>query len=167
MVEVLAKSHDRKGFHCGVEPLDRYFREQAGQESRKRVAAPFVLWDREQERIAGYYTLSMTSILTQGLPAEFKQKLPRYDAMPAVLLGRLAVDSHYQGQGLGAYLLVNALRRAFDNPIAAAFVVVDAFNDTAKDFYQAYGFLHLPDYERRLFIPMATLEPLFTEKGNV
>ena len=68
VVEPLTGKHDRLAFHCGAEPLDRYFREQAGQEARKRVAAPFVLVDGDDDRIAGYYTLSMTSLVTTALP---------------------------------------------------------------------------------------------------
>ena len=78
-----------------------------------------------------------------------------------MLLGRLAVDSRYRGKGLGAGLLIDALHRAFGNPIAAAFVVVDALDDRAEAFYRKYGFISLPDSARRLFLPMKTIERLF------
>jgi GNAT superfamily N-acetyltransferase len=157
-LEPLTKAHKRNDFHCGIEPLDRYFREQIGQEQRKRVAAPFVLF--EADNLVGYYTLSMTSIVTTDLPAEYSKKLPRYDVLPAVLLGRLAVDARYQGRGFGESLLIDALYRALDNPIAAAFVIVDAIDERAKRFYANYGFIPLLDDEKRLFIPMKTIEQL-------
>ena len=111
-VESLAASHRRAEFGCGNEALDRYLHRQAGQDARRLVAAVFVLYDAEADLIAGYYTLNASSIAPTDLPAELARKLPRYEALPAVLLGRLAVDARYQGQGLGALLLFDALKRA-------------------------------------------------------
>ena len=164
-VEPLTGEHNRHAFHCGVEALDQYFEKQAGQDSRKRVAAPFVLVDQASSAIVGYYTLSMCSLLTRDLPEAMIKKLPRYEALPAVLLGRLAVDRDYQGKGLGAHLLIDALYRAFNNPIAAAFVVVDAIDDSAKAFYLSYGFIELPNAERRLFLAMKTIAALIETKS--
>lgn len=90
-VEPLASSHDRSVFESGAEPLDRYLRTQASQDARKNVAAPFVLLLADGT-IAGYYTLSSTSVQLAELPAQTVRKLPRYPLVPATLLGRLAVD---------------------------------------------------------------------------
>jgi GNAT superfamily N-acetyltransferase len=160
LIEPLGK-HTRDDFQCGIDELDRYFHHQAGQDARKRVAAPFVLVNQETGKVAGYYTLSMNSVVTQDLPLELAKKLPRYEALPAVLLGRLAVDQQYQGHGLGELLLLDALQRSLENPIAAMCVVVDAINDQALAFYERYGFIRLADLNRRLFLPMKTIEKLF------
>ena len=88
-VEVLGPHHDRAAFESGVEPLDRYFRVQAGQDARKNMAAPFVLV-LPDGAVGGYYTLSATSVNLAALPARTVRKLPRYPLVPATLLGRLA-----------------------------------------------------------------------------
>ena len=77
-IEPLGNQHDRVAFSCGVEPLDRYFKQQAGQEARRHVANCFVGIDRNENTIGGYYTLSATAVIFDELPDEFKKKLPRY-----------------------------------------------------------------------------------------
>lgn len=161
-VEPLGKHHDRAAFSCGDPALDRYFRQQARQNVEQRVAAVFVLVDNASERIAGYYALSSGSISLTDLPADMAKKLPRYPAVPVVLLGRLAVAAEHQGQGLGGALLFDALRRALDQSaqVGAMAVVVDAKGDAARSFYERYGFQRFTDDEHRLFIPMRTIEAL-------
>lgn len=97
-VETLGPGHDRSGFESGAEPLDRYFRLQAGQDARKKVAAPFVLILPDQS-LAGYYTLSSSTVQLPELPEAIVRRLPRYPLIPAMLLGRLAVDRRHQGKG--------------------------------------------------------------------
>jgi ribosomal protein S18 acetylase RimI-like enzyme len=152
---------DRAAFSCGVEPLDRYLREQAGQDARKRAAAPFVLLTAEN-RIAGYYTLSATIITADDLPREAVKKLkwPRYPELPATLIGRLARDITFQGQGIGELLLMDALKRALSSEIASLAVVVDSKDENAQRFYTNYGFLLFPDTANRLYLPMMTVERL-------
>lgn len=86
-VEPLTSSHDRSEFESGVEPLDRYFRTQAGQDARKNMAAPFVLVVPEGT-VAGYYTLSATSVQLAELPAQTVRNLPRYPLVPATGMSR-------------------------------------------------------------------------------
>jgi ribosomal protein S18 acetylase RimI-like enzyme len=103
----------------------------------------------------------------RDLPEEQRKGLPRYPEVPTVLLGRLAVDHRYAGQGWGKTLVLDALRRclAHYEQIAAAAVVVDAKDDSARLFYERCGFLRLLDsedsHENRLFLPMKTIEQLF------
>src|SRR5919205_3115958 len=112
-IEPLGREHDRAAFSCGVEALDRYLKHQASQDMRRNVAMVFVLRsDATPAAIAGYYTLSASVLLPDSLPAEVAKRYPRYDELPAVLLGRLAVDLRYRGQGLGELLLLSALRRS-------------------------------------------------------
>lgn len=159
-VEPLASSHDRSEFESGVEPLDRYFRTQAGQDARKNMAAPFVLV-LQDGTIAGYYTLSSTSVQIAELPAQTARKFPRYPLVPATLLGRLAVDRRQQGKGYGRFLLANALYRASQSEIASFAVVVDAKDEGARRFYERESFLSLPDQPMKLFRPMADIRRLF------
>lgn len=159
-VEALAPHHDRASFASGVEPLDRYFRTQAGQDARKNVAAPFVLV-LPDGAIAGYYTLSATGIGLSELPAQTTRKLPRYPLLPATLLGRLAVDLRYRGRGYGRLLLADALLRSLRSEIASFAVIVDAKDDGARRFYERESFLPFPDQPMRLFRPMADIAGLF------
>ncbi|KND61501.1 Acetyltransferase [Candidatus Burkholderia verschuerenii] len=153
--------HDRSGFSCGVEALDRYLQSQAGQDARRRVAAPYVLAEPPSLNVIGFYTLSNTALQAAELPPAFVKKLPRYPVLPATLLGRLAVDAGQLGRGLGTVLLLDALRRCLRSETASLAVVVDAKDDAAISFYERHEFLRLPDQANRLFKPMAEIEKLF------
>ncbi|MBI2942434.1 MAG: GNAT family N-acetyltransferase [Chloroflexi bacterium] len=157
--EPLGDHHDRAAFSCGVEPLDRYLREQASQDRRRDIAIPYVLLDTQEALVVGYYTLSTTSILSKALPADLARKLPRYGTLPAFLIGRLAVDRRYQGQGFGRRLLLDALFRCCDLSrwVGSMAVVVEAKDEAARAFYERYGFARFTDDEYRLFIAMRTL----------
>jgi predicted GNAT family N-acyltransferase len=162
VVEPLGPKHDRAAFSCGVEILDAYLHKQAGQDLKKRVAVPFVITP-DGTTIAGYYTLSQYSVQLDEVPAEVAKKLPKYPIVPATLLGRLAVSVAFRGQGHGATLLMDALYRTLRHTreVASAGVIVDAKDAAALAFYTKYGFLELPRIERRLFLPMGTVEQLF------
>lgn len=130
-----------------------------------RIAVVYVLLDAERERIAGYYTLSALSV---ELPEAMRkaEKLAKYPEYPATLLGRLAVAEDYQGRGLGKRLLFDALGRSLagSRAVASYAVITDARNKQARAFYTHYGFMPLlnANDERRLFLPMGTVERLFT-----
>lgn len=160
-IEILKAEHPRAEFSCGIQHLDRYLKEQATQDLRRYIATPFVLYDLDEEKIAGYYTLAASSIQLQDLPEDKRKKLPRYPLIPPILLGRLAVDERYQRQGLGAFLLVNALYRSLTSEIAAMAVVVDAKNEQAKAFYEHHQFLPFPQHPNRLYLPMAIIAQRF------
>lgn len=157
-VVALDSAHDRTAFDCGSEALNRYLRELVTQDIRRKVAACFVAL-ADERRIAGYYTLATASVPLTDLPAETARKLPRYEAIPAVRMGRLAVDQAFKGQGLGGALLVNALRRAADSEIAAFALIVDAKDEQATAFYRHYEFIELADSPLKLFLPLATIKP--------
>ncbi len=163
--EPLDKRHDRAAFSCEHERLNKYLKEQATQEIRKRVSAVYILTP-DGRTIAGYYTLSQYAVDAGELPAEIAHQLhvPRYDKLPATLLGRLARSSEFKGMGIGEILLMGALKRALEHSrnIASLAVVVDAKDEKARAFYKAYGFLDLPGHPSRLFIPMRTVEQLFS-----
>lgn len=155
----------RAFFSCGEEALDTYLKTRARREMDHRIAVVYVLRDVEEGRIAGYYTLSSLSV---ELPEDVKRGLAKYPRYPATLIGRLAVDESYQGQGLGGRLLLDALGRALagSRAVASYAVITDAKNDQARAFYSRYGFssLSATDDARRLFIPMGTVERLFAKR---
>ena len=137
-----AAHHDRKAFDCRSAPLNHYLHAQAGQDVRRRIAACFVAV-AESGRVVGYYTLASASVLLADLPDGVSKKLPRYPTIPAVRLGRLAVDHTCQGQGLGGALLADALERAIRSDVASYAMVVDAKDATAAAFYRHHGFIEL------------------------
>lgn len=159
----LEKAHDRKSFDCGNEDLNRYLREQARQDAEKRVAAPFVLTQPGAPKVLGFYTLSSSIIPAGELPADLMKRLPRYGQLPVTLLGRLAVDRSARGQGVGEFLLVDAMRRSLEaaQQIAAMAVVVDAKDAQAESFYRHFDFQPFQQTPLRLFLPMSQIAGLF------
>jgi ribosomal protein S18 acetylase RimI-like enzyme len=154
---LLDAAHDRTTFNSDSQALNRYLREQVTQDVRRRVAACFVAL-AEGQRIAGYYTLASASLLLVDLGAGIRKKLPRYPTVPAVRMGRLAVDQAFQGQGLGGALLADALDRSARSEIAAFALMVDAKDEAAAAFYRHHGFIALPDSPLSLFLPLATVQ---------
>ncbi len=162
-IDPLSAHHDRAAFSSGVEPLDRYLRAQAGQDSRRRVASCFVLTRADEPtQVLGYYTLSALSIALTGLPASIVKRLPRYPIVPATLMGRLATDSRHRGKRLGELLLFDACSRVLRSEIATFALVVDAKDDAAERFYTRYRFLKLSAGSRRMFLPIMEIADLFT-----
>jgi ribosomal protein S18 acetylase RimI-like enzyme len=141
--------HDRGRFSSGSNVLDRYFRQQVTQDVRRKLTNCFVAV-AEGDEVAGFYTFASTSVPLDKLAEERARRLPRYPAVPAILLGRLAVAAEHQGRGLGAMLLADALLRACKADAAAHMLVVDAMDEAAVRFYAHHGFERLPDDGRRL-----------------
>ncbi|HME08531.1 MAG TPA: GNAT family N-acetyltransferase [Bryobacteraceae bacterium] len=154
--------HDRIPFTCGITELDNYLHQQAGQDAKRKVAAPFVMVD-ETRQIVGYYTLSAYGVRSTELPPQVAKKLPKYPLIPATLLGRLAVSREHQGQKLGRLLLMDALYRSWKNTtqVASAGVVAEALDNSAREFYLHHEFIPLLAHSRKLFIAMGTIEKLF------
>jgi GNAT superfamily N-acetyltransferase len=150
---------DRSGFACGVEPLDRYFKTQVSQDVRRRVTACFTAVDADGH-IAGYYTLASASTLLTDVAESLAEKLPRYPNVPAVRMGRLAVDKRFEGKGLGAALLADALRRAATAEIAALAFFVDARDKGAAKFYAHHGCRATTGNPLILYLALATVRDL-------
>ena len=136
--------------------LDDWFRTRASQDQRRRVAQVFVAVD--EQGIAGFYSLSMFTLALDSMPSQLARKLPRYDAIPAALIGRLARHVRLAGTGIGDLLLADAVTRvlAAARSVAAYALVVDAKDDRGRAFYQAHGFIPFPSRPNRLFLPIET-----------
>lgn len=158
--ELLAPHHDRTAFCCGVPELDSYLQRQAGQDQKRNLAAVFVL-TADGKTVAGFYTLSAHSILASDLPLNLAGKLPHFP-IPVTLLGRMAIAQSLQGQGLGEYLLLDALDRARmgARQVASWAVVVDA-KAGARGFYLKHDFIPFLTQPDRLFLSMKTVEAMF------
>jgi len=163
MIELLDKKHNRNDFDCGKELLNDYLKTQAGQDIKRKLSACFVFVDKETQIIQGYYTLSNSSISLNSFSEQIQKKLPKsYKSIPTTLLGRLATDKRFQGNGIGRILLIDALKRSYgiSNEIGSFGIVVDPIDDEAKGFYQKYDFIELPD-SKKMFIATQTLKQLF------
>ena len=163
LTELLNTEHNRKAFTCGKQMLDNYLYYQAGQDIKRNLSACFVWNDSLTNRIKGYYTLSNNSILPEYVTERFRKKLPsNYHSIPSTLLGRLAVDSHFQGMKIGKLLLIDALKRSYElsKTIGSFAVIVDPIDDSAQAFYEKYGFISLVD-SGKMFLPMNTIKSLY------
>lgn len=159
----LNSKHKKAEFTCGVGMLDDYLHKQANQDVKRKLSACFVLLDEHNDLIKGYYTLSNSSITQDFIPTKYQKKLPKsYGSIPTTLLGRLAIDSRYIGEGLGKLMLIDALERCYriSKSIGSFAVIVDPIDENAENFYAKYGFIKLPD-SRKMFLPMQTIRTLF------
>jgi hypothetical protein len=185
LIEPLASCHNRAAFSCGVKALDDYLRQQATQNIRRNVAVTFVLVESDKtdtkpktkpaavpvskpaikQPILGFYTLSATSVKLNDLPEATAKKLPKYPLVPAILLGRLAVDQGQCGKRYGELLLMDALKRCADTKdIGWAAVIVDAKDDSSAAFYERYQFIRFSPESLCLFLPRDTILSLFHEQ---
>jgi GNAT superfamily N-acetyltransferase len=148
-------------FACGESSLDRWLKEQSGQQDRRNGVRTFLAADEAAVRVAGYYS-TVTYELTPEDAGETFGRIPRYP-VPAVLLARLAVDRSYQGSGIGRLLLFDALARLERNShdIGFELVVVDALHEDAACFYLKYGFRRFLDHELKLYMTTKDLRATF------
>jgi predicted GNAT family N-acyltransferase len=157
--QALHDNHDTEGFTCGVDALDQWLKRIARQHISKGVSRTFVAVDPANlAQILGYYSLTAAEIDTDKLPKDVARKLPR--RVPLVLIGRLATSVTARGQGMGALLLVDALRRIIRvaNDVSVTLVLVDAKGEQAASFYRRFGFVPLPDTPLRLALPVETVK---------
>jgi ribosomal protein S18 acetylase RimI-like enzyme len=165
-LEPLGEGHERSSFRCGEDALDRYFQTQVTQDIRRHIANCFVAVASATSHVAAWYTISAASIPLVDLPPDETKRMPRYPTVPAIRIGRLAVDQRFQGRGLGAALLADAAARALKADAAAFTLLVDAKNDQAVAFYQRFGFRVLASQPRTLFLPLATAQKVLLREGG-
>ncbi len=156
-IEALKNKHLKDDFNCGYPMLDNYIQRQAKQDIKRDLSACFVLV--LNYKVVGYYTLSANSINREDFPQEISQKLPQsYLELPTILLGRLAVDKNFKGNGYGELILLDALNRCVEisQNLGTLAIVVDPIDEKAVSFYSKYGFILIPD-TGKMFIPIKTV----------
>jgi len=161
-VEPLERTHERGQFSCGMRSLDSFLQTLVNQYEKRRLGRTYVLVRTDEKRVLGYYTLASSSVPFENLPEKASKKLPQHP-VPVILLARLAVDQTMQGQGVGGFLLTDALRRCLSlaKQLGVHAIEVDAKDDQARRFYQKYGFAALLDDPLHLYLSMATVEAAF------
>ena len=158
VIVALSTGHDRSGFDCGVTELNSFLKSTARQHGDKGISRTFVLTDKAGLAIMGFFTLTLCEVVAEKLPAEYAKKYPRH-GLPAVRLARLAVARKHQGKKYGELLLAEAIHRTLLIADQAGVIglFVDAKNDSARSFYERYGFVTLPHQSLNLFLPIETL----------
>ncbi len=160
------RKYQRDHFNCGNSVLDDYLKRYARQNHEGGIAKTFVAIDRSGLlRIDGFYTVSASDIEFEALPELTRKKVPAYP-IPAILIGKLAVDKSCQGEGLGGELLVDALLRSvkISQEIGIFAVRVDPIDLKAKEFYLKYGFIPLEDRPLAMFLPIKTIAREFNQR---
>ena len=147
----LDASHDVERFDCDKPPLNDWLKSRAAK-NEGRASRTFVVC--ENRNVIGYYCLASGAVKHEGAPGKLRKNMP--EPIPAFVIGRLAVDKQYQGRGIGAGLLKDALKRALSasKEIGARCVLVHAIDDDAIPFYLTYGFKPFPTDSRTMYLPM-------------
>ena len=161
-VEPLSAQHDKAAFDCGVRDLNVYLQRFARQNQSSGISQHFVAVQRANcRRILGYYALSAGAVDFEEVPDKLRKRLPRYP-IPVAHIGRLAVDRDCAGQGLGSWLLIDALARTVRvaQQLGIHAVEVVAINHEARRFYHRYGFQSLHDDPRHLYLPISIIRKL-------
>jgi ribosomal protein S18 acetylase RimI-like enzyme len=150
--------HDRKSFDCGDAALNLYLRQFANQDQNRGLCRVHVLADRR--RIVGYYSISAYSVATDELAGQ--ARTGAYRELPFLLLGRLAVDQAFQGQGFGDALIIHAFKTTVEaaDKVGIFGMIVDAKDERAAGFYQRFGFNRLSASKNRLVLPFSAIKKL-------
>jgi GNAT superfamily N-acetyltransferase len=159
-LELLSDDHDRKGFRCGKESLERYLQETAKGHLTKGVSITRVLVERSSRKpkpVLGYFTVTSTVATSAKWPGAAKG-LPTMP-VPMVLLGRLAVAEDWQGRGIARLLLAAARQIAAASMRGAGGIgmAVDPADEDLVAIYAKYGFRRVDDESLRMFLPLDSL----------
>jgi predicted N-acetyltransferase YhbS len=159
--EPITGNHHLADFDSGEVSLDEWLKKRALKNSAAGASRCFVLCSNQT--VIGYYSLSAGAISHEAAPKAMRRNMP--DPLPALLLGRLAVDRKYHNQGLGSALLRDALLRSLNIARDAGVfaILVHALHDQAKQFYLSRGFVESPLQPMTLMMTLATVETILTE----
>jgi GNAT superfamily N-acetyltransferase len=151
--EKLSASHNLSGFDSGEPLLDDWLRRRAGQNEVSGASRTYVVC--VGNRVIGYYTLAAGAVAHADAPGRIRRNMP--EPVPVMVLGRLAVDQAFHGQGVGTGLLRDAVLRIVlaAEIVGIRAILVHAISDTAKAFYEKYGFVSSPVDQLTVMITVA------------
>jgi GNAT superfamily N-acetyltransferase len=140
----LTVQHDIDGFQCGEETLDNWLRVRALVNMESAASRTYVICPMNSNQVIGYYAMCMGQIFSHEVIGSMRRNMPRQ--IPAVILGRLAIDKNWQGKGLGKALLYDAVQRSIRvaQEVSARLLIVHTLSPDAERFYSHYGFVRLP-----------------------
>ena len=150
---LLTETHDTDDFDCGEEPLNTFLKRHALQNQQNNSSRTFVSCRNGTSGVVGYYSLCAASVEYDQTPERIRKGLARHE-VPLILLARLAVDRNCQGQGLGVSLLLDAFGRFLrtQETIGARALLAHAKGETAKAFYEKWGFISTEGLPLHLYI---------------
>lgn len=155
-IVALEATHRRDDFDCGDAALNDFLRRYARQQQERDFSRTYVVLGDDAITVTGFVSVSAAQVGTSSLPGRLK--LPRYP-VPALRIGRLAVDRRAQGRSLGRELIRFGLNLSLElaGRVGIYAVVIDAKNEAAREFYERLGFVRFRDSPLSLFLPIATL----------
>ena len=161
----LTKAHQTELFDSGEAVLDEWLRKRALTNQQSGASRTYVICQADFCRVVGYFALGMGQILSTEATGAMRRNMPK--TIPAVMLGRLAIDQPWQGQGLGRALLAEAVARATraSHDVSAGLVVVHAISPRAEAFYLHHGFTRLPVDTPTFALDLVRLEKLQRQTG--
>ncbi len=168
-VELDKSVHDRSSFDCGEIELNEFIQKHAARHMETGISTTIVLPASEalpngKYPICAFYTIALSSIVRETLPALLKKRLPYYP-IPVFLIAQMAVHSDCHDRGLGKITLIKALEYLWgiNQHMRAYAVIVDCLNTNIEEFYSKYGFevLYRSGGRARMFLPMQTVGMLF------
>jgi GNAT superfamily N-acetyltransferase len=145
----LASTDNCANFDCGERSLNEWLRARALKNEATGASRTFVSIEADTKEVAGYYCLSASSLLLEDAPGGLRRNMPR--PIPVILIGRLAVDERYKGQGLGASLFQHAVLKGIEASriVGARAFIIDALDEAAESFYRKFGFILMPPASKR------------------
>lgn len=148
----LTVDHQTAGFDCGIDSLNEWLIRRALKNEYGGGSRTYVVCNGK--RVAGYYAIAAGSIAREESPGRIRRNMP--DPIPALILGRLAVDQGWQGAGIGQGLLKDAIARSINvsQQIGARVLIVHALNNKAEVLYLKHGFMVNPAILNTLLLPL-------------
>ncbi len=150
-IEKLQRTHEIEAFDCGQPELNRFLIRHALQAQQVSSSQTYV--GLSGKTVIGFYTIVAGEVRHADAPARVVKGMPRYP-IPLLVLARLAVHSEWQGRGIGAGLLLDALGRTLQaaDIVGVRALAVHAKDDSAASFYRHFGFMPSPTDKRHLFL---------------
>lgn len=160
--EKLGSGHDLSLFNCGEPSLDDWLRRRALQNEENGASRTYVVC--RGQRVVAYYALAVGAVAHSGSPGRVRRNMP--DPIPVMIIGRLAVDQEFHGQGLGQGLLRDAVLRTLQAADIAGIraILVHAISDEARRFYERHGFVASPLDPMTLMITLAEVTRELSER---
>ena len=160
---LLTQAHDHSTFDCGEAVLDDWLRRRAWNNLMTAASRTYVVYPQDSLAIVAYFALSMGQILAQDVAGSMRRNMPTF--IPAVVLGRLAIDRAWQGKGLGRALIADVVRRSLraSSEVSARLVVVHAISAAAEAFYLHHGFTRLPVDSPTLALDLVKMQKISRE----
>jgi GNAT superfamily N-acetyltransferase len=154
------KKHVRAAFTCGQPTLDNYLKNTAARQQDENITRIRVGCLDDNTDIICFHALNAHHLNISQLDPKYKKRFERYDAIPSVYLSMIGVHTAHQGQGIGSYMIYDAMRQVIvaAEHIGMHFLVLDALNQAAEKLYLRLGFEKLASSHDRMIISIEKIK---------